>query len=169
MKHLEIAEELKKNKEVFKALLKGIAPVQYIWRPQPEKWCLLEILCHLYDEEREDFRARVKQVLLDPLLPLSPIDPQGWVTERFYIGQDYEKMLENFLSERDESVTYLRSLDDPKWDNTYDHPKLGLMPASMFLHNWLAHDLLHIRQITAVKYKYLEAHVSDSLSYAGEW
>lgn len=27
--------------------------------PAPEKWCLLEIVFHLYDEEREEFRARV--------------------------------------------------------------------------------------------------------------
>ena len=169
MNHLNIANELERNKEVFRAMLEGVGPERYTWRSEPGKWCLLEIVCHLYDEEREDFRARVRSVLEHPQTPLAPIDPQGWVSGRNYMDQNYKKMLKDLLAERDASVAYLRSLKEPRWDNTYQHPKLGVMPASLFLHNWLAHDHLHIRQITATKYKYLQAHSADPLSYAGEW
>ncbi len=169
MDHTEIAIELGRNKDVFNQLLKDIEPVQFIWRPQTEKWCLLEILCHLYDEEREDFRARVRHVLTNPELEMPAIDPQGWVSRRMYMEQDFGQMLEKFLSEREVSVAYLLSLDNPQWDNTYHHPKLGPMKASLLLHNWLAHDYLHIRQIVGVKYKYLRAHCADPLSYAGDW
>src|SRR5580704_17419538 len=110
MNHLEIAKELDRNKKVFKHLLHNLNTAQYMWRPQPEKWCLLEIICHLYDEEREDFRARVKHVLEIPAQPMPPIDPQGWVTSRKYMEQDYEKVLESFLDEREQSVAYLVSL-----------------------------------------------------------
>ena len=169
MNHLEIAQELSRNKEVFRGLLHGVESRQYLWRPQPEKWCLLEILCHLYDEEREDFRMRVQLVLQNPQLSLPPIDPQGWVTSRKYMEQDYDAMLDSFLNERDQSVLCLRGLRSPDWEQTYVHPKLGAMPASLFLHNWLAHDYLHFRQITATKYAYLKAHSTDPLDYAGNW
>jgi len=169
MDHLEIATELKRNLKVFKSLLHGLTHEQYLWRPEPEKWCLLEVICHLYDEEREDFGARVKHVLQDPDKPLPAIDPQGWVISRKYMQQDYELMLKKFLGERDESVAYLESLSSPRWGNTHMHPKFGPMSAKLFLNNWLAHDYLHFRQITAIKYGYLKAKTKDTLSYAGDW
>lgn len=169
MNHLEIAKELERNKKVFKHLLHNLDIAQYMWRPQPGKWCLLEIICHLYDEEREDFRARIKHVLETPEELMPPIDPQGWVTARKYIEQDYEKVLGQFIAERERSVTYLLFLYEPAWGNTYQHPKLGPVSAGLFLNNWLAHDYLHIRQITATKYACLKANAGVPLGYAGDW
>ncbi|HUS01375.1 MAG TPA: DinB family protein [Chitinophagaceae bacterium] len=164
-----IIEELKRNKIVFKELLENLDQEVYLWKPLPEKWNLLEVLCHLHDEEREDFRARVKHTLEHPELPLTPIDPAGWVTERKYAGQDYDAALEIFLTERDNSVEWLNTLNDPKWDNTHKHPKLGDLTAGMFFTSWLAHDYLHIKQITKIKYDYFKEMSGDKISYAGEW
>jgi len=164
-----IVGELERNKEVFRSLLDGLTKEVYLWRPLPEKWNLLEIICHLYDEEREDFRARVKSVLEDPQQPLTPIDPQGWVTERNYMGTDFNEMLNKFSEERDQSVQWLRSLESPQWNNAYQHPKFGPMTAELFLTNWLAHDFLHIRQILRLKFEYLRKQTDEPLTYAGSW
>ncbi|WP_367392354.1 hypothetical protein [Lewinella sp. LCG006] len=40
---------------------------------------------HLYNEEREDFRQRVKLILEDPTQPLPAIDAANWVLERAYL------------------------------------------------------------------------------------
>ena len=135
-----IQSELERNRNIFRELFTGLSAEEYLWRPAPGKWCLLEVLCHLYDEEREDFRARVQQVLEAPDKPLVPIRPVEWVTERRYLEQDYEIMLGQFLEERDRSLLWLRSLDNPRWENLHEHPKLGKMTAGKFLANWLAHD-----------------------------
>lgn len=164
-----IASELEKNRSVFQGLFTGLSPEEYLWRPLPQKWCLLEILCHLYDEEREDFRARVRHVLERPEQPLSPIRPVEWVSERRYVDQDYDKVLRGFLKERDHSLEWLRSLEDPRWDNVHKHPKLGRMTAGRFLVNWLAHDYLHIRQVVRLKYNFLKQASGESLDYAGTW
>lgn len=164
-----VINELKRNKTVFNQLLENLDKDVYLWKPSPEKWNLLEVLCHLYDEEREDFRARVKQTLEHPELPLSPIDPVGWVTARQYAAQDYEKALQRFLEERDNSIAWLNTLTDPKWDNVHNHPSLGDLTAEMFFSSWLAHDYLHIKQVTKIKYDYFKEIAGDKLSYAGEW
>ena len=169
MNHSAIIHQLTHNLEVFKSLLSEQSKEVYLWKPYPDKWCLLEIVCHLYDEEREDFRARVKHVLENPELPLPSIDPAGWVKERKYMEQDYEEKLDAFLKERKQSAGWLQSLDNPGWTNAYMHPKFGEMPAQLFLANWLAHDYLHFRQITGLKYQYLRAHSEESLDYAGAW
>lgn len=164
-----IIEELKRNRTVFKSILEDLDKDVYTWKPSPEKWSILEALCHLYDEEREDFRARVKHTLENPEPPLSPIDPVGWVTSRKYAEQDYNNVLQRFLSERDNSIVWLNTLRNPKWENAHNHPKFGALSAEMFFTSWLAHDYLHIKQITQMKYDYFKSIVGDKISYAGEW
>jgi len=164
-----IYNELARNKDVFYNLLKDISKREYIWSQEKGKWCLLEIVCHLYDEEKEDFRTRVKCVLDDPNIPPPAFNPLVWVKERNYIDQDYNQVLDNFLAEREKSVSWLNSLKSPKWDNTYHHPKIGPMSAQLFLSNWLAHDYLHIRQIVKLKFDLLKQISKESLNYAGNW
>lgn len=164
-----IIKKLETNIETIKSLFNNLSKEEYLWKPQPEKWCLLEIACHLYDEDREDFRARLKHTLENPDDKMPSIDPAGWVISRKYAQQDFERTVANFLEERNNSVNWLNSLHQPKWENSYKHPKFGTFTAEMFLDNWLAHDYLHIRQITATKYAYLKSHSTQRMDYAGEW
>lgn len=164
-----VINELEKNKIIFKSLFENLQSDFYLWREGENKWNLLEIICHLYDEERDDFRARVKSVLENPEEELKPIDPVGWVSSRNYAEQDYKEKLEDFLSERGNSIEWLKQLQNPKWDNAHVHPKFGDLTAKMFLYNWLAHDYLHIRQVIRIKYEYFRAASGENLLYAGEW
>jgi hypothetical protein len=164
-----IIEELDKNRFVFENLLKNKNEEEYLWKPSPDIWCLLEIICHLYDEEREDFRARTKHTLETPNELLPQIDPQSWVKSRKYMEQDYSEKLNQFLKERELSIKWLRSLSKPGWDNYHEHTKFGKMTAKMFLANWLAHDYLHIRQILNLKFQYLKTLTDENLTYAGNW
>lgn len=163
----QIINQLSEHLEVFRSLLTRVPEHKVKWKEKPEKWCLLEIICHLYDEEREDFRARVDAVLHDR--KLQPFDPLVWVRERRYIEQDFQQKLHDFLLERERSVEWLQSLQNPQWGKTYDHPKLGALSAGFFLTNWLAHDYLHIRQIMRVNYAYLNMQNGIDLNYAGNW
>jgi hypothetical protein len=165
----KITEELEQNKKVFRELLSNKPKESILWSQNPEKWCLLEVVCHLYDEEREDFRTRVKCVLEDPAAPPPPFDPLVWVEERNYKEQNYDRVFSGFLKERENSVEWLRSIKDPEWSNAYVHPKLGPMSAYLYLTNWLAHDYLHMRQIIRLKFDYLKWKSGESLNYAGDW
>lgn len=167
--NINIIQELSKNREIFKILLTGQSREEYLWKQNRNKWCLLEIICHLYDEEREDFRARTKSVIETPGKSLVAFDPLGWVKDRNYLEKDYEPTLTSFLLEREHSVNWLRSLESPEWNNEHNHPKLGPMSAKLFLSNWLAHDYLHIRQIIKLKFDYLKEITGESLNYAGDW
>ena len=169
MNHSEIINSLKKNKPVFQSLLNESDKTIITWKPSPEKWCLLEIVCHLYDEEREDFRARVAHTLQTPNDQLPPIDPAGWVSTRKYMEWNFEETVKKFLDEREKSIQWLIGLKNPQWKNAYQHPKFGSMSAEMFLSNWLAHDYMHIRQIVKLKFDYLKEISGEKLNYAGEW
>lgn len=47
------------NRGVFESLLRVVRLEQARWKPTPDKWSMLEVVNHLYDEEREDFRQRL--------------------------------------------------------------------------------------------------------------
>ena len=163
----KIITQLAANESLFRQLFEGVPEQMYMWKPAPEKWSLLEILCHLYDEEIEDFRARVKCTMETPELPPPPIDPEAWVSERKYIHQDYSSVLNLLLKERKRSIKWLESLENPQWDNEHVHPTVGPRSARFYLANWLAHDFLHVRQIMKLKYQYWQAHSGIDFNYAG--
>lgn len=169
MRFEDILNQLENNKQVFENLLRYLPENKYLWRPKPEKWCLLEIVCHLLDEEIYDFRARVKHALKTPEKALATTDPEGWVKERNYVSKNYQETLKSFLKERDTSVQWLREQNDVDWSNTLSHPELGALSAELFLRNWLAHDYLHIRQILRYKFEFLKSSSEIDLNYAGAW
>lgn len=164
-----VIAQLEKNKTVFQNLLKVENEELIVWKQAPEKWCLLEIACHLLDEEIYDFRFRTQWVLDKPNQTPPPIDPIDWVTKHNYINQDYLTMANKLLDEREKSITWLRSLKNPKWNLSYKHSKLGTLTAKHFLTNWLAHDYLHMKQILKLKYDYVKYKSDENLDYAGIW
>lgn len=167
LKH--IISELHRNKIVFDSLLTAVPSELCLYKPDKDHWCLLEIVCHLIDEEVEDFRARVKHTLFTPDLPLKSISPREWPIQRGYMDKDFETSVKNFLDERSASILWLRTLEDVPWENTVHLKGLGKLSARNFLENWLAHDYLHIRQINRVKRSYFHNCAQGDLSYAGNW
>ena len=162
-------DRFSRNRQVFTGLVGNIAPDQAKWKPEPDKWAILEVVNHLYDEEREDFRQRLELVFADPAQPWPSIDPRGWVASRNYIGRALDESLENFLAEREKSLSWLRQLSNPKWDNSNEGPN-GILSAGDLLASWLAHDFLHIRQITRLEWQYVGS-ISQpyQTTYAGPW
>lgn len=153
----------------IRALVQGVSERQARWRPAPDSWSILEVVNHLLDEEREDFRVRLEVTLQRPGELWPPIDPQGWVTKRKYNEQDLEASLTEFLSEREASLAWLRGLSAPNWQETYESP-FGPISAGDLFASWVAHDLLHIRQLVELHWAYTTAALEPyRVDYAGAW
>jgi hypothetical protein len=151
-------------------LLGDMTPEQARWRPALESWSALEVLNHLYDEEREDFRQRLDIALHSPGQEFPPIDPQGWVTTRSYNTRDLQISLEQFREEREHSITWLQSVQNPDLTRVSSHKSLQGLRAGDLLVSWVAHDLLHLRQLIELRWQYLGATSSPfRFDYAGEW
>jgi hypothetical protein len=150
-----IFSKLHDNIKVFRALVKGVDSVQAKWKPVENKWSVLEVINHLYDEEREDYRLRLDLILHHPEKDWPPVDPVSWAVERKYNQRDLQESLELFISEREKSVVWLNKLSQSDWNKFYNHPKIGKLHAGDMLSSWLAHDFMHIRQIANI---YLDYH-----------
>ncbi len=161
--------QLSDHTKIICGLLRGMSAAQAAWKPGPADWSALEVINHLADEEREDFRSHLQTILAGPAAPWAPIDPQGWVTQRDYNRRDLAESLARFLDERRQSLAWLPELADADWDAAYSRP-WGVITAGDMLAAWVAHDLLHIRQLVALRWHYLVAAVAPrQVHYAGEW
>lgn len=169
MKFEILYRELQNSTEMIRALLLEITQQESQIRPESGSWSILEVLCHLYDEEREDFRERVDFILHRQHEEWRVIDPQGWVTERKYNERNFVEMQEKFLAERQRSLEWLSGLPGPDWDTVYTS-EYGSTTAGEMFACWVAHDNLHIRQLVELRRARIEA-ISHpyNLEYAGEW
>jgi hypothetical protein len=157
------------NAARIRALARGISEEQARWKPEPASWSILEVINHLWDEEREDFRVRIDHTLHRPDEPWPPIDPEGWVAARAYSQRALGPSLEGFLSEREASLAWLRQLGAPDWEASYETP-FGPIRAGDLMAAWLAHDLLHMRQLVELHWAYTTAGLDPyDVRYAGTW
>lgn len=164
-----LRHELAHNAETIRALVAGISQEEARVRPTPESWSVLEVVCHLGDEEVEDFRQRLDYILHRPGETWPPIDPDGWVAARGYNDRDLGEMLDGFLAERQKSLAWLDGLAAPDWDAAYE-TRFGPMRAGDMLASWAAHDVLHLRQLVELRRARVVAMAGAyDVRYAGEW
>ena len=52
MNHQRIIEQLRVYCDVFKYLFQSVTHEQARWKPGEDRWSMLEVINHLYDEER---------------------------------------------------------------------------------------------------------------------
>jgi hypothetical protein len=163
-------DRLERFADALPAVVGGLLEADARWRPADGGWSILEIVTHLADEEVEDFRRRVELTLRDPDAPWPPIDPEGWAVERRYNDGKLSEAIDRFVSARRESLQWLAGLNDPDWSKAHDHPQLGRLRAGDIFTAWVAHDALHLRQITKRLYQMTGRDGGEYGSdYAGGW
>lgn len=166
-----VIARLRYDAEVVRALCEGVDDLQARWKPTPAQWSVLEVVCHLGDEEVRDFRTRLDLTLHSPGAPWPPIDPPRWAVEGRYNERALSPALAVFLREREDSVRWLKGLAAPDWSRATEHPTAGPIRAGDLLAAWVAHDLIHVRQINRLHRQYLEAELlpDHDPAYAGSW
>lgn len=163
--------------EAFGGVLPGVVacvtPEDARWKPPSGAWSILEVVCHLVDEELRDFRLRVFQTLREPSKPWPLNDPEAWARDGRYNEQDLAAKVAAFVAARAESVRELRLITSGRpvdWTLAYQHPKVGPVPVGDLLCSWAAHDALHLRQIVKRMYELAGRDAPGfSTDYAGPW
>jgi uncharacterized damage-inducible protein DinB len=162
-------QELQNSTEMIRALLSGLTQEEAQNKPNPESWSILEVVCHLYDIEREDFREHLDFILHRQDEEYHVIDPQSWIIERKYNEQSFIDTQEKFFAERKLSLEWLRGISDSDWETTYTSP-YGSVSAGEMLSCWIAHDNLHLRQFVELRRARIETITKPyPIEYAGDW
>lgn len=152
------------------ALCRDLDPDAARFRADGTSWSILEVVCHLADEEERDFPVRIERTLEDSSAAWDSIEPETWPESEGYRDRALPEELARFARTRADRVTWLRSLEQPDWNATYAHPQLGPLTAGDLLTAWAAHDALHLRQIARRLHELArrdgDPHHAD---YAGSW
>jgi Protein of unknown function (DUF664). len=169
MNTFKIIESLERFGTMLPDVLRDVGQDDARWKPADGAWSILEIVCHLADEELYDFRERVRLTLNDPTASWPPIDPEGWAVERQYNERELSEAVAKFRSLRSESIAWLRSLQNPDWTRTH-RASFGDLHAGDLLAAWAAHDCLHLRQVAKRLFEIAARDAGEyTTRYAGEW
>lgn len=133
---------------VIEGMLGGLDAAGWRARPAPGEWAPVEIVCHLRDEEVEDFGARLSVVLAGGD-SFTPIDPERWAVERRYLEDDGPAALTTFLERRAASLGSLAAIEPARLTATVAHRRTGGLSGLDILAAWVEHDRLHLTQLAA--------------------
>jgi hypothetical protein len=133
---------------VLRALLDGLDAALWRERPTAAEWSPVEIVCHLRDEEAEDFGARVR-VVVGGGQRFAPIDPERWAAERRYREADPAAALAAFDQRRAANLEFLATVPAERLRATVTQPATGALSGLDLLAAWVTHDRLHLTQLTA--------------------
>jgi hypothetical protein len=141
-------------------------------RPVPTEWAPIEIVCHLRDEETEDFGARLRVVLAGGRA-FAPIDPERWAEERRYREAVPADALAALRGRRAASLELLAGVAPDQLRGAIEHRALGRLSGLDLLAAWVTHDRLHLRQLAgtlarlwAVRWAPLRAEYAGPIPYA---
>jgi uncharacterized damage-inducible protein DinB len=169
MEFKTLYQELSYSTEMIKALLARISQEEAQIKPNVESWSILEVVCHLYDVEREDFREHLDFILHRQNEKYHEIDPQKWITERKYNEQNFVEMQKQFFAERKKSLEWLKTISGADWETTYTS-EYGSVSAGEMFSCWIAHDNLHARQFVELRRNLIERMTQPyDIQYAGDW
>jgi hypothetical protein len=170
MDYRSYISELSNNKLVIYNLIKDLTPPLASWKPDTDRWSVLETLSHIIDIEIEDFRYDLNMILFTPEEEWPHFDEMLWVTSREYNKRSFFEMLDKFMRERDKTITWLEELKNPDLNARHSGKGFKSDPKSAgdILVSWAAHDLFHIRQLALLNYDILDEFSKPfSPSYSG--
>jgi len=140
--------ELGQMPAVLESLLGGLDAEGTRTRPALVEWSPVEIVCHLRDEETEDFGARLR-VILSGADSFVRIDPERWAEERRYREASLPEALGAFRARREENLGVLRSIAPEALDGSRSLGRLGRLSGLDLVAAWVAHDRIHLAQLAA--------------------
>ena len=143
-----VRRDLARLPAVLDALLSDLDDAFWRARPAPNEWSALEIVCHLRDEEQEDFGARVR-VVVEGGSAFAPIDPERWASERKYREDDPRTALTAVKQRRRDNLAFLALADPARLEHVVDQPTLGEMSGLDLAAAWVTHDRLHVTQLVS--------------------
>ena len=142
----EARRELARFPALLELLVGELDEATWRVRPAPSEWAPVEIVCHLRDEEAEDFGARLR-VILEGGARFVPNDPERLAVDGQYREAKPAEALAAFRARRQASLDLLGSVVPDRLLGTAEKPSGGRLSGLDLLASWVAHDRLHLQQL----------------------
>ena len=149
-KRWEILSKLQETPKAVATLVRGVSDEVLRRKPTPEKWSVLEILCHLRDVEFL-FAERYGKIANHDRPQLRMINQDELAAKLRYNEDDPAAVLREFHALRAETVALLSALAQHSWERIGLHPKRGefSIAANAVMH--VTHDANHLDRLRALR------------------
>jgi hypothetical protein len=133
------------NLAALRGLLAEVKDHQWLQRPDPAEWSILQILCHLWRAETEVHQQRLQTILDEdnPFIPSLP--PPGPDIPECH--DDGMEVYERFRAQRQQTMATLADLGADDWRRPARHSIFGLTNLLEMAYFTAQHDRLHITQL----------------------
>ena len=145
MKEERLPPQFRGNLAALRGLLAEVKEHQWLQRPDPAEWSILQILCHLWRAETEVHQQRLRMILGEdnPFIPSLP--PPGPDIPECH--DDGMEVFARFRAERQRTMATLAELDADDWRRPARHSIFGLTNLLEMAYFTAQHDRLHITQL----------------------
>src|SRR5579871_1815426 len=144
-----IRRALGSNPVIIERLVDQLPDSAFDARPDPERFTLREVLCHLADWE-PFFLERLKGAATVDNFRITVYDEGQMAIDNDYAHQDPRDALKRYKSGRDAYLAYAASLPPEAIDRPAYHPEQGKLTAGDLINIVVGHDVYHIDQISAM-------------------
>ncbi len=133
------------NLAALYGLLMEVKGHQWLMRPDPDEWSILQILCHLWKAETEVHQQRLRSILDEdnPFIPSLP--PPGPHIPACH--DNGIEVFERFRAQRRKTMDMLTDLTPEDWKRPARHSIFGLTNLLEMSYFTAQHDRLHITQL----------------------
>jgi len=136
---------LEATPDILRGLMTELNEEDARWKPGPDRFSMAEVLAHLSHSEGHCYRMRLDRFMSEERPEFEPDDAQMYL--ELYRDAHPEDAFDHFEEQRETNVEYLRELPGTAGERVAMHQEYGEITLSQMLHEWVLHDLGHIRQI----------------------
>jgi hypothetical protein len=136
---------LEATPRIVRGLMCELSSDDMQWKPAPDRFSVAEVLAHLSHSEGHCYRLRVDRFMTEDMPELEPDEASMFLD--LYRGRLAEGEIIRFEEQRRTNIAYLRGLPAGAGDRRALHKEVGEITLAHMLHEWVLHDLGHIRQI----------------------
>jgi hypothetical protein len=142
----ESLERLGEMTDFLDGALEAVPPGDFLSRPAPDEFSLVEQACHLRDLEREGYLVRVRRMLSETLPTLEGFDGTAIAQQRHYMTQDAHVAAQEFAAARREVLGLLAATTpaDLERQAIFDERRITLRELVAMME---AHDRGHREEI----------------------
>jgi len=112
-------------------------------------WSPRHALAHVLDTE-EVIAGRIRRIVEQERPFIRSIDPPARLRDGGYLERGVESLLSELERRRAEDVAWLKTLTASQLGRVGEHDEAGEVSAADHAHQWAYHDLMHLKQITAM-------------------
>jgi hypothetical protein len=154
----EILGILRSTSERLRTITGDLSTEAHTWKPSPEKWSMIENVCHLRDIEQEGYNVRIERIANEDTPILPDINGQQLAIDRQYNQQDLRAALDAFDSARTKSIELVTSYPEATLSRVGTFEDFGDMTLAGLLEVMCDHDKGHLADMEKVRKEFIATH-----------